>query len=592
MPKTSIRPARLPGQPAAKRPTLPPGNPPPRAPKKTTLEDIKAASHGLRGALPEHLGDEADHFDEAGKQLLKFHGVYQQDNRDQRGREKTYSFMVRSKLPGGRLTAAQYLAHDALADQFGDGTLRITTRQDFQLHGVLKGDLHASINVLNETLVTTLGACGDVVRNVMCCPVPTDGDPIREEIEALSQRLSDHLLPPTTAYHEIWVDGEKVHDGEAEAARAALYGETFLPRKFKIAVAPPGDNCVDVYTQDVGLIALAEDGRLRGFNLLVGGGLGMTHKKLNTFPRLADPFAFLLPSEVVPVVEQIVRLQRDSGDRTDRRQARLKYLIHRWGLDRFRTELERRLGYVLEPPAPSPPLDLDLHLGWLPQADGRWFLGLSVENGRLRDSGVQQLRTGLRTVIKRFQPGVRLTPNHDVLLTNLHEADRSAIDAMLATHSIRPHTDLTNARKLSMACPALPTCGLALAESERVLPHIIDQIEADLAALGLADEKLTIRMTGCPNGCARPYVADLAFVGRSLDRYTVFVGGRADGTRLNTVFCDLVPLAELADAVRPLFVRFKLDRLPGESFGDFCHRVGLDALHAFAHVASENGHAR
>ncbi len=584
-------PPRLPG----KRPARLPGPPKPgpagkATPQKTGLETIKEESRGLRGTVAQALQSEADHFDEAEKQILKFHGLYQQDDRDRRKEGRRYAFMVRSKIPGGRLTAAQYLVHEALADGYGNGTLRITTRQDFQLHGVLKGDLRASLRAINQSLVTTLGACGDLVRNVMCCPVPVADDPVLAQIEALAQRLSDHFTPRTRAYHEIWLDGEKVYNGAG--GEEPIYGEGYLPRKFKIAVARPGDNCVDVYTQDVGLVAVAEDGAVRGFNLLAGGGMGMTHKKPNTFPRLADALAFVTPAEAVPVVEQIVRIQREHGDRTDRRQARLKYLIHRWGVDRFRRELERRLGYALPPPAPTPPLDLDLHLGWHAQGDGRWFLGLSVENGRIQDTGARRLKTALHEIVDTFRPGVRLTANHDLLLTDLCERDRAGVEAVLRAHGIPREDELSNARKYAMACPALPTCGLALAESERVLPAVLDEIERDLAAFGLAGEKLSIRMTGCPNGCARPYVADLGFVGRSADRYAVFVGGRRDGTRLNQVFRDLVPLDELAAAVRPLFALFAQRRAPGEAFGDFCDRLGLDALQSLTATPASHEHAR
>lgn len=549
-------------------------------PAKTKLEDIKKESGYLRGPLPEDLLNGDDHFSEAGKQLLKFHGVYQQDNRDDRKGGRTYSFMVRTRVPGGRLTAAQYLAHDAIADAYGGGSLRITTRQCIQFHGILKGDLRTSINQINRSLVTTLGACGDVVRNVMSCPLPAQTDPVRQAVEEVSQEISNHLTPRTKAYHEIWVDGEQIYSNQD--AEEPIYGKTYLPRKFKIAVAPPSDNCVDVYTQDIGLIAVEEGGALKGFNVLVGGGLGQTHKKPSTFPRLADPLVFVTRDEMLQVVEQIVCIQRDHGDRTDRRQARMKYLVHNWGVDRFRRELEQRLGYTLKPVAPMPPLKLELHLGWQEQADGTWLLGLSVENGRVTDTDSRRLKSGLRAIVETFGLDVRLTPNQDILLTGIRPEDRAAIDALLAEHHILLDGAYTKTRKFSMACPALPTCGLAIAEAERVLPSIIDEFEAELEDLGLGDETLTIRMTGCPNGCARPYVADIGFVGRSLDQYTVYLGGRSDGTRLNTMYQDLVPRDELLATVRPLFVLFQRDRHGDETFGDFCHRVGTDALHAFA----------
>ncbi|MCB9160268.1 MAG: NADPH-dependent assimilatory sulfite reductase hemoprotein subunit [Caldilineaceae bacterium] len=543
------------------------------------LETIKAASSNLRGDLAAEVDDTGTtHFDEAGKQLLKFHGLYQQDDRDARkdnranGRDKAYSFMLRTRIPGGQLTADQYLVHDELADRFANHTLRITTRQCFQLHGVLKGDIKASIQALDQALITSLGACGDLVRNVMCCPAPVH-DPIRAEIEQVTRAISDHLLPRTRAYHEIWLEGEKVVSGREQAEEEPIYGKTYLPRKFKIAVAYPGDNCVDVFTQDIGLIAVAEDGRLAGFNVVVGGGMGMSHTKPDTFPRLADLLGFVPPEQVLPVVETIVLVQRDYGNRSDRKHARMKYLLHEWGVDRFRRVVESRLGWMLAPARPLPPLVNDLHLGWHEQGDGRWFLGVSVENGRIKDEGDLRLKTGLRTVIQQFRPNVRLTPNHDILLTDVAPEARAAIDAVLAAHGVLPADALTQVRRHAMACVALPTCGLALAEAERALPAVIDRLEVVLAELGLARDTISVRMTGCPNGCARPYVADIAFVGRSADRYAVFVGGRSDGTRLNRQVLDLVPGGALVDALQPLLAHYAATRNPGEGFGDFCDRM-------------------
>lgn len=573
-----------------KRPAGPPGKLPPRPlsperrskPSKSGVETIKEQSDGLRGNLAQALQEDSDHFGDKEKQLVKFHGIYQQDDRDRRQGGRTYIFMVRSKLPGGSLSADQYLVQDALSDRYGDGTLRITTRQDFQMHGVIKGDLKSAVRELNENLVTTLGACGDVVRNVVFSPVPAF-KLYEREIERIALQISNYLLPRTRAYHEIWIDGEKVVDGkEAAEETEPIYGKNYLPRKFKIGIAPPGDNSIDVYTQDVGLIAVVEGEELVGFNVLVGGGLGMTHKKPETFPRLADPLAFITPEETIPVIEQIVFIQRDHGDRADRRHARLKYLIHEWGLERFKKELEGRLGYRLKPVAPTPPLELELYLGWHEQGEGKWYIGISVENGRIKDEGDLLLKTGLREIVSRYRPGVRLTPSQDLLLTDVNEDDREKIDELLARYGIRQEYQLSNARKYAMACPALPTCGLAITESERIFPRVIDQFEVELAQLGLSDERITIRMTGCPNGCARPYVADIGFVGRSLDQYTIFLGGRSDGTRLNEPFKDLVPLNELVPTLRPLFVAFRSDRRPGESFGDFCYRLGIETLRSIS----------
>lgn len=557
---------------------------------KSKVEAHKEESNFLRGSLVAELQAESTRFSEANASVLKHHGTYQQDDRDQRRKEKHYFFMVRCKIPGGRLTADQYLVHDDIATRYANGTLRITTREDLQLHGVLKGNLKNTLHEINASLITTLGACGDVVRNVMCCPAPST-DPTRSEIQTFAQRISDHLLPRTKAYHEIWLNGDKIYDGQRQSSEPEepIYGRAYLPRKFKIGIACPGDNCIDVYTQDVGLVAIVERGALRGFNVLVGGGMGMTHNMPDTFPRLADPLAFVTPEQVIPVVEQVVRIQRDYGDRVNRKHARMKYLIHEWGIDKFREELEQRLGYRLEPVAPMPPSQLDLHLGWQAQGDGRWYLGISIENGRIQDSDGQRLKSGLREIIKIFRPGVRLTPSQDLLLTDLQEQHKADVEALLREYAIRRENKISNVQLYSMACPALPTCGLALAEAERALPPVIDRLEAEIARLGLQDEKFSVRMTGCPNGCARPYVADVGFVGRTLNKYTIFVGGRMDGSRLNQVFKDLVPIDELVDAVLPLFIFFKQAREPGEGFGDFCARVGTAALLSFA--AEQEGNA-
>jgi sulfite reductase (ferredoxin) len=566
---------------------------PPKPNKPNKVEAIKAASNGLRGDLAVALENGTSGFDEANKVLIKFHGLYQQEDRDERkanradrGAEKTHSFMLRMRLPGGQLTAEQYLACDELADRFANGTLRITTRQTFQYHGIVKGDLKPTMQALHDQLITTLAACGDVVRNVVCCPAPID-DPIRRQIAAVTRGISDHLLPRTHAYYELWLDDERVHDGEVGAIEEPIYGKTYLPRKFKIAVAYPGDNCVDVYTQDIGLIAVADGPTLLGFNVLVGGGMGMNHTKADTFPRLGDPLGFITPDQVIPVVEEIVLIQRDFGNRTERKHARMKYLVHTWGIDRFRSELEARLGCALQPFAPMPPLENELHLGWQPQSDGRWFLGISVENGRIADTGSSRLKSGLRAAVATFRPGIRLTPNHDILLTDLTVEQRPAVDALLRSYGILPADELSLVQRHAMACVALPTCGLALAESERALPGVIDELEREIARLGLADERISVRMTGCPNGCARPYVADIAFVGRSYDQYLLLLGGQSSGTRLNVPYKDLVHTRDLVQEVVPLLAYFRETRQPGETFGDFCARLGVEALRTWADAWSE-----
>ena len=565
-----------------------------RAPRSLGLEHIKTAGRNLRGNLLENLRDSAEHFDETGKQLLKFHGIYQQRDRDNKKGGKQYMFMVRSRIPSGRLTADQYLVHDMLADRYGNGTLRITTRQGIQLHGVIKTNLKGTLRAINDILLTTLAACGDVVRNTMLSPAPAT-HPVHEAIEFEVNRLAEALLPRTRAYHEVWLEGDKVYNSLSETIRERpvndrreitneepLYGQAYLPRKFKIGAAYPGDNSIDVYTQDVGLIAIVENETLAGFNLLAGGGLGMTHKKPQTYPRLGSPVGFVPTSKLIEVASAIVTIQRDHGDRTNRRHARMKYLIDDWGLDRFVRELERRLGYSLEPPRNTGPLENNLYLGWRKQLNGRWFFGLSVENGRIMDTDRVRLKSGLKAIVERFRPGVRLTPNHDILLTDLDGAVRTELNDLLDKYGIVRPAKLSNARKYSMACPALPTCGLALSESERVLPKVIDLLEKELEKLGLQDELLSIRMTGCPNGCARPYVADIGLVGRSRDRYALFLGGRSDGTRLNKLFKDLVPLDEIVPVLRPVLYAFLKEKQAGEQFGNYCARIGNEELDRIA----------
>lgn len=607
-----------PGSPSkGKKPKMPPGfGKKKKEQKKSSVEVHKENSEYLREGIREKLESDTDHFDLDQKEVIKFHGLYQQDERDLRKEldGKYYFFMVRSKIPGGRLTGEQYLAHDRLADEHGNGTLRITTRQGFQFHGVLKEDLEAHIRTLNEHLVTTLGACGDLVRNTMCCPAPTQ-DPLRQEVQALSKKVAAHTTPQTPAYHDIWLKAYDIENGTVETidklysgkdnvdAVEPLYGKAYLPRKFKIGFAYPGDNCVDVYTQDIGLIAVADGDALRGFNVTVGGSLGNTHNKPETYPRLGDLLGYIPKDEVVALVHHIITLQRDHGNRKDRKRARMKYLIDEWGLERFHDELEDRLGHRLDEPAETPELELELHHGWQAQGDGRYYLGLSVENGRIEDNGALRLKSGLRALVERFDPGVHLTANHDLLLTNFQDEDRAAVNTLLADYGIPLPEALTNAQKYSMACPALPTCGLALTEAERVFPTLIDRLEEAFAELGLESEKLTIRMTGCPNGCSRPYVADLGIVGRSLGKYKIYLGGKANGTRLNEPYKDLVAADEIVEMVRPLLILFKRERRDEESFGDFCRRVGFDRLESFAEnhhfgklesfagTYQENGHA-
>ncbi|MGE0432460.1 MAG: NADPH-dependent assimilatory sulfite reductase hemoprotein subunit [Planctomycetota bacterium] len=554
----------------------------------THVEHAKLDSRHLAGDIAPTLRDTTtDGFSADDQAVIKHHGIYQQQNRDTRGKggpddKPPASFMVRTRIPGGVLTAAQYLAHDDLADTAGNGTLRITTRQGLQLHGVPKGDLTATVRAINDTLLTTLAACGDVVRNIILSPAPPRTE-AEQQVLDLARELSVATLPRTRAYHEIWINGEPREElSPAEPPAEPLYGDRYLPRKFKIAMALPGDNSTDVFAHDLGIVALIRRNTLEGFTLLVGGGLGMTHKKPDTFPRLADPFATVAPGELIDTVLAIVRVFRDHGDRTNRKHARLKYIIHEKGVQWLRDAVAADLGRELAPPQPLPVLLPQLHLGWHRQADGRWFVGLFVENGRIRNSDESQFRSGLRAVIERVQPTVRLTPHQDIVLADIADADRAQVEDLLAAHGIRPADAYSKLRRHSMACPALPTCGLAITEAERQLPEVIDELEAELVRLDLADELITVRMTGCPNGCARPYVADVGLVGRSLNKYTLFVGGRSDGTRLNQAYADLVPADRIVSELRPLLELWRVGRLPGESFGDWSDRLGIEELQSRA----------
>lgn len=551
--------------------------------KKQSVETIKAESNGLSGSLPAEIGNTDDHFSEAAKQLLKFHGIYQQHDRDKRG-QKDYSFMIRTKLPGGQLTAGQYLVHDHLASKYANDTLRITTRQTFQFHGVLKGDLQPTLRELNSAFVTSLGACGDIVRNVVACPAPT-ADPQRTAVQDFALHLSNALFPRTSAYHQIWVDGEQmVEDKEVEEP---LYGKTYLPRKFKIAVAYPGDNCVDVYTNDVGLVAIFDaDNQLTGFNVLVGGGMGITHQSEETVTRLADLVGYVKVDQAVDTVKAVVTIHRDFGSRENRKHARLKYILHDRGVPWFIDELRQRLDFPLQEARAMPQFQAEDHMGWNEQGEDLWYLGIPVENGRVADWDGYRLRSGLREVITRFNLGVRLTPQQNILLTHIPTTQRPEIEAILRDYGVKLVEDFSNVRRYSLACPAMPTCGLAITEAERVLPSVMSEFEATLSELGIPDAAISVRMTGCPNGCARPYVAEIGFVGRTLNKYTLFLGGAANGTRLAQPFLDLVETDRLVPTLRPLLAYYRDTQHPGETFGDFVNRLGFDALHQY--LATEN----
>jgi sulfite reductase (NADPH) hemoprotein beta-component len=545
-------------------------------PKLTRNEGLKAHDPWLAGSIAQTLTNPAkDRFSEDDGEFIKFHGIYQQDDRDKRKTGKEFIYMVRARLPGGAIPPAVYLGLDDLCGRYGNNTLRITTRQGFQFHGVTKGNLGKFMKGLNDAMATTLAACGDVNRNVMAAPTPATS-PLVDEIQRQARTVSDALLPKTRAYHQIWVEGTelKLTDEEANFSDP-LYGKTYLPRKFKVAFAIPPLNDIDVLTNDCGFIAIVEQGRLAGYNLVAGGGMGMSHGNAQTYPRLADVIGFLRPERVIETARAVVTIHRDFGDRTNRKHARLKYVLAERGAPWFREELERRLGFLLEEPRPYAFTRQGDLYGWRHQFDGKLFLGLFVENGRIKDTGAYRLKTGLRRVAGQFQPDMRLTPSQNILLVNVPPEQREGITRLLGEHGVPMERQAGVLRRASMACPALPTCGLALAESERVMPSVLDRLEEVMAEVGLAEEEIIIRMTGCPNGCTRPYTAELALVGRAPGKYQIYVGGNQAGTRLAELFRESVRLDDLVHELRPWLSRFARERLGAERFGDFCQRVLL-----------------
>ncbi|MCA9192555.1 MAG: NADPH-dependent assimilatory sulfite reductase hemoprotein subunit, partial [Planctomycetales bacterium] len=540
--------------------------------KRSKVEFIKEESVGLRGKILTELAETSTgEVSGETERLLKFHGTYHQDDRDLRkerkkqGLEIAYSFMVRNRIPGGKITAGQFLGELQIADELGNQTLRLTTRQSIQLHGVVKENLWPTINRINQIHLSTQSACGDVARNVCCCPAPIRFDSRRDQLQAWADKIADHVRPKTNAYREIWIEDlesgerQKLVENRIEAEDEPLYGKTYMPRKFKIGIALPEDNCIDVYSHDLGLLAVFDGDLLLGFNISVGGGMGTTPSNKKCFPALGKRLAFAKPEETLAVISAIMMVERDFGDRADRKQARLKYLVNSWGIEAIKAKVEEYLpqaealcdlpnGAIACPlpgPHPAEVTGHDDHMGWHPQGDGKWFLGLPIENGRVHDSGELRLKSALRALFHGLVPNARLTMQQNILLCDVEEANKSEINRILADHGVAMVEQMSATRRHAYACPALPTCGLAVTESERVLPALIDEIERDVAELGLATEQFTIRMTGCPNGCARPYNADIGLVGRSVDgktgegKYTIFLGGNLISTRLGIIYKDL-----------------------------------------------------
>jgi sulfite reductase (ferredoxin) len=555
--------------------------------KLSAVEGLKTASRHLRGRIAEELAEGGIQVSEDSYQLLKFHGSYEQFDRDtaterkQHGIEKEYQFMLRVRMPGGLLTAAQYLALDALADDHANHTIRITTRQGIQFHGILKGELKPAIAAVNHTMLTTMSACGDVVRNIMASPTPVR-DAVHARIEADARLLSEHLKPKSRAYYEIFLDEAP---DPAASEEEPLYGPTYLPRKFKIGITASHDNTIDVLTNDLGLIAHFQDGSLTGYTVAVGGGLGMTHNNAGTYPRLATPVAFIQPDELIRMVEAVIKLQRDHGDRGNRRRARLKYVVDDYGLPWIRETLAAYFGAALvEPPVLK--LSVPDLLGWHEQGNGRSWLGVPVAAGRIADfDGGPALRTALRLIAERFAPGFTLTPQQDVLLTDIARDDRQAVEDILRAHGVTLAEQMTPMAQYALSCPALPTCGLALTEAERMHPEIVGGIDRLLVKYGLSQRRVSVRITGCPNGCARTYAGDIGIVGRMPGFYAIYVGGDFEGTRLSFKLLEKVSHAAVISSFDPLFAAWAKDGLPEEGFGDYCTRAGMDALLALGNQA-------
>ncbi len=563
--------------------------------KPSPVETIKRESNYLRGTITQELDNDEPAFGKDTEQLVKHHGFYQQHDRDRRGGRaadgkplgKAYSMMVRTKLPGGKLTAQQMLDELDLCERYGNGDVRLTDRQGIQTHGILKGNVKATIRAINEAKMTTLGACGDVCRNVLCCPAPYRNSAVRDQMQQMADRVSDHLLPRTKAYFEIWMTdsetGEKQLAGGTEGqAIEPLYGEAYLPRKFKVAFALPEDNCVDVYANDMGFLAIVEIDRIAGYNVLVGGGMGVTPSNKNTFPALAKPLAFVTPDNVLRIAEAVLKTQRDFGSRSDRKRARMKYLIHDWGMDKFRAKVEEYYGEKLADPRPVAKIDVEDHLGWHQQGDGRWFYGLHIDSGRVIDRDGCNLKTAIGQVCQQLRPNLRITAQQDVLFTDVLPEQRAELEGILRRHGVKLDGEVSEVRRWAIACVALPTCPLAVTESERVMPDLMARLETEISRLGLKGEKFTVRMTGCPNGCARPYNADIGLVGKTKDKYSIFLGGTLRGDRLAFVYRDIVPFDELVSALVPVLAYFKQDQQLGETLGDFCQRKGVENLAAFA----------
>ncbi len=555
--------------------------------KLSGTEGIKFRSEHLKGNIAAELADNSsEQVSDETYELLKFHGSYFGYDRDsaterkKAGLDKEYEFMVRVKCPGGRMTAAQYLALDVLSEKYANGTLRITTRETFQFHCIKKVSMKPLISDINYLLLSTLGGCGDITRNIIMCPAPIK-NVVHAKLEKDCYQLASHCAPKTNSYYEVWMDGEKVHDykfnptpNESGVAEP-LYGDTYMPRKFKIALAVPEDNCMDVLANDLAILSLFDGGEHVGYNFALGGGLGMKHNNPKTYPYLAKPIIYVPNELFIPATEAVIKLQRDHGDRSDRQHARLKYLIAEKGEAWAKAELEKYIGREMDAPKAMPKFDVEDHMGWHEQGDGKWFLGVPVSSGRIVDREGEAIRTGLRAVILEYGMNITLTADQNIILCDIEGSEKSRIEKILRDHGVKLFEDVTLAYRNTLACVALPTCGKALAEAERVKLPLIAEIEKEMEKHGVGGEKISIRIAGCPNGCSRPTIGDIGIVGRMPDHYALHIGGDFAGTRLNEKIFDKVPYDAIMQVLSPMFALWNKERSSGEEFGDFCTRFGI-----------------
>lgn len=546
--------------------------------KLDEMEHIKNRSNYLRGTIKEGLADEiTGAIAEDDTKLLKFHGSYMQDDRDIRDErrkkklEPAYSFMIRVRVPGGTATADQWVAMDDISTEYANNTIKLTTRQAFQFHGILKRNLKSSMQSIHHAVMDSLAACGDVNRNVMCNPNPYQSG-VHKEVDTLATQISDHLSPQTGAYHEIWLDDEKIIDTKEEVE--PMYGKTYLPRKFKIGIAVPPSNDIDVYSQDIGLIAVIEDDQLVGFNVTVGGGMGMTHGDTKTYPQVGRLLGYFPKEEAVDVCEKILTIQRDYGNRENRKNARFKYTVDRLGVDFIREELNKRLGWEIEEAKPFEFKHNGDRYGWT-EGSGKWHFTLFIQNGRVKDTSDYKLKTALREIAEIHTGDFRLTPNQNLIIANVAKSKKQQIQKIIDKYGITDGEHYTGLRRNSMACVAFPTCGLAMAESERYLPTLINKIEGLLDEAGLNEEEITIRMTGCPNGCARPALAEIAFIGKAPGKYNMYLGGGFTGDRLNKLFKENIGEDEILESLKPILIQYGKEKNDGEHFGDFVIRKGI-----------------